>query len=293
MSEKLDYLITGATGQLGALVLEQLRAAAPEARIAALVRRAEAAAALEAQGLVVRVASYDDPAALEAAFAGVDKLLLISSSEVGKRAEHHGNVIGAAEKAGVGFIAYTSILNAASSPLTVLPGEHVATEEALAASGLTYALLRNGWYSENYVMGAGAALEHGALIGAAGDGRIASAARADFAAAAVAVLTGETPARGTVYELAGDDSYTLTEFAAALSEIAGKEIPYVNMSEADYAAALEGAGLPGPVAHMLADSDNGAAQGGLYSDHKTLSQLIGRPTTPWRQTLKAGVKLDA
>ncbi|SDG26509.1 SDR family oxidoreductase [Alloyangia pacifica] len=293
MSDTLDYMITGATGQLGALVLEQLKAAAPDATIGALVRRPDAASALEAQGFTVRMASYDDPAALEAALAGVAKLLLISSSEVGKRAVQHRNVIAAAEKAGVNFVAYTSILNADSSPLTVLPGEHVATEQALEASGLDYALLRNGWYSENYVMGAGAALEHGALIGAAGEGRISSAARADYAAAAVAVLTGETPARGTVYELAGDQSYTLTEFAAALSEIAGKQIPYVNMSEPDYAAALEGAGLPTPVAQMLADSDNGAAQGGLFSDDKTLSGLIGRPTTPWKETLAAGVAVEA
>lgn len=289
MSDTLDYLVTGASGQLGALVLQQLKAAAPGARIGALVRRAEAAPALEAEGFAVRIASYDDPAALQAALAGVAKLLLVSSSEVGKRAAQHGNVIAAAKAAGVGFVAYTSILNAAASPLTVLPGEHVATEEALAASGLDYAVLRNGWYTENYVMGAGAALAHGALIGAAGEGRIASAAREDYAAAAVAVLTAETPARGTVYELAGDDSYTLAEFAAALSELSGKDIPYVNMSEADYAAALEGAGLPAPVAQMLADSDKGAAQGGLYSDDSTLSALIGRATTPWKETLRAGI----
>ncbi|MCT4371795.1 SDR family oxidoreductase [Yangia mangrovi] len=291
MSDTLDYLITGATGQLGALVLKQLKAAAPGATIGALVRRPEAAGALEAQGFAVRVASYDDPAALDAAFTGVEKLLLISSSEVGKRAAQHDNVVNTAKKAGVKFVAYTSILKADSSPLTLLPGEHVATEQALAASGLDYALLRNGWYSENYVMGASAALEHGALIGAAGDGRISSAARADYAAAAVAVLTGKTPPRGTVYELAGDQSYTLADFAAALSELGGKEIPYVNMSEADYAAALEGAGLPVPVAQMLADSDNGAAQGGLYSEDKTLSTLIGHPTTPWTQTLAAGVSV--
>ncbi|WP_226621453.1 SDR family oxidoreductase [Alloyangia pacifica] len=293
MSETLDYLITGATGQLGALVLEQLKAAAPEASIGALVRRPDAAGALEAQGFTVRVASYDDPAALEAAFAGVTKLLLISSSEVGKRAVQHDNVIDAAKQAGVKFLAYTSILNADGSPLTVLPGEHLATEQALAASGLHHALLRNGWYSENYVMSAGAALEHGALIGAAGEGRISSAARADYAAAAVAVLTGEIPASGTIYELAGDDSYTLTEFAGALSELSGKQVPYVNMSQADYAAALEGAGLPAPVAQMLADSDNGAAQGGLYSADKTLSTLIGRPTTPWKETLASGITVAA
>lgn len=285
----IKYLVTGASGQLGALVIDALLARVPAEEIGALVRRSEAAAPLEAKGVSVRIASYDDAAALETAFAGVERLLLISSSEVGQRAAQHGRVIEAAKTAGVGFIAYTSILNADSSPLKVLPAEHVATETALAASGLSYALLRNGWYTENYVMGAGAALEHGALIGAAGEGRISSAARKDYAEAAAAVLTGDLPESGTIYELAGDDSYTLAEFAAALSEAAGKTVPYVNMSEAEYAAALTGAGLPGPVAEMLADSDRGASEGGLFSEDKTLSTLIGRPTTPWRETLKAGL----
>jgi len=285
----IKYLVTGASGQLGALVIDALLARVPAEEIVALVRRSEAAAPLEAKGVSVRIASYDDAAALETAFAGVERLLLISSSEVGQRAAQHGRVIEAAKTAGVGFIAYTSILNADSSPLKVLPVEHVATETALAASGLSYALLRNGWYTENYVMGAGAALEHGALIGAAGEGRISSAARKDYAEAATAVLTGDLPESGTIYELAGDDSYTLAEFAAALSEAAGKTVPYVNMSEAEYAAALTGAGLPGPVAEMLADSDRGASEGGLFSDDKTLSTLIGRATTPWRETLKAGL----
>lgn len=285
----IKYLVTGASGQLGALVIDALLARVPAEEVGALVRRSEAAAPLEAKGVSVRIASYDDAAALEKAFTGVERLLLISSSEVGQRAAQHGRVIEAAKTSGVGFIAYTSILNADSSPLTVLPSEHVETETALAASGLPYALLRNGWYTENYVMGAGAALEHGALIGAAGEGRISSAARKDYAEAAAAVLTGDLPESGTIYELAGDDSYTLAEFAAALSEAAGKTVPYVNMSEAEYAAALTGAGLPGPLAEMLADSDRGASEGGLFSEDKTLSTLIGRPTTPWRETLKAGL----
>ncbi|HBT01373.1 MAG TPA: NAD(P)-dependent oxidoreductase [Citreicella sp.] len=289
MTSSLDYLVTGASGQLGALVLAGLRAAEPGARIGALVRRPETAEALAAQGFEVRLASYDDSAALQAALQGVGKLLLVSSSEVGKRAAQHTRVIEAAKAAGVGFVAYTSILRADSSPLTVLPPEHLETERALAASGLDHAVLRNGWYTENYVMSAAPALAHDALIGAAGEGRISSAARADYAAAAVAVLTGPQPASGTVYELAGDYSYTLSDFAAALSDLAGKPVPYVNMTEAAYAAALTGAGLPAPLAEMLADSDAGAAQGGLYSDDHTLSRLIGRPTTPWRDTLRAAL----
>ncbi|MCR8547197.1 NAD(P)H-binding protein [Salipiger sp. P9] len=289
MSGSLKYLVTGASGQLGALAIDALLETVPASEVGALVRRAEAAAPLEAKGVTVRVASYDDPAALETAFAGVERLLLVSSSEVGQRAAQHANAIAAAKAAGVGFVAYTSILKADNSPLTVLPGEHVATEQTLAASGLHYALLRNGWYTENYTMGVPMALEHGGMIGAAGEGRISSAARADYAAAAAAVLTGDLPASGTVYELAGDTSYTLAEFAAALSELSGKPVGYTNMSPEAFAGALVGAGLPAPLAEMLADSEAGASQGGLFSEDGTLSRLIGRPTTPWRETLKAAL----
>lgn len=289
MSQSLKYLVTGASGQLGGLVIDALLSRVPAGEIGALVRRPEAAGPLEAKGVSVRVASYDDPAALEAAFAGVKRLLLVSSSEVGQRAAQHGNVIDAAKAAGVGFIAYTSILKADSSPLTVLPAEHVATEQALAASGLPYALLRNGWYTENYTMGVPTALEHGGMIGTIGEGRVSSATRADYAEAAAIVLSGELPASGTVYELAGDSAYSLPEFAAELSTLAGKEIGYTDMSAEAYQAALIGAGLPAPVAEMLADSEKGASQGGLFSEDKTLSTLLGRPTTPWQETLKAAL----
>jgi NAD(P)H dehydrogenase (quinone) len=285
----LKYLVTGASGQLGALVIDDLLKTESPETIGALVRRPEAAAVLEAKGVTVRIASYGEPEALKAAFDGVERLLLVSSSEVGQRAVQHQAVIDAAKAAGVGFVAYTSILDAKTSPLTILPGEHVETEEALAASGLPYAILRNGWYTENNVMGAQSGLEHGAMIGAIGDGRISGASRADYAAAAVAVLTGDLPASGTVYELAGDTSYSLTEFAAELSKLAGKEIPYVNMDGEAFAGALEGAGIPGPMAQVLADSDVGAAAGGLESGSTTLRDLIGRPTTPWQETLAAAV----
>lgn len=285
----LKFLVTGASGQLGSLVIDALLRTEAPGTVGVLVRRPEAAAPLEARGVTVRVASYDDPDALKAAFEGVERLLLVSSSEVGQRARQHSNVVEAAKTAGVAFVAYTSILNAKASPLTILPGEHVATEDALAASGLSYALLRNGWYSENYALGAKGAVDLGTLYGAAGEGRVASAARADYADAAAAILTGDLPASGTIFELAGDSSYTLTDFAAEISAIAGKTVPYVNLPQADYEGALKQAGLPDPVAAMLADSDNGAAQGGLFSDDKALSRLIGRPTTPWQDTLKAAL----
>ncbi|CUH77380.1 NAD(P)H-binding protein [Tropicibacter naphthalenivorans] len=283
------YLVTGASGQLGALAIDALLARVPASEVAGLVRRPEAAAPLEAKGVDVRVASYTDPEALKAAFAGIERLLLVSSSEVGQRAAQHQNVIDAAGAAGVGFVAYTSILNAKGSPLTILPGEHVATEDALAASGLDYALLRNGWYTENYTMGAKDAVKGGGLIGTIGEGRVSSAARADYAEAAAIVLTGDLPTSGTVYELAGDDSYSLPEFAAALSELSGKTLGFTDMTPEAYKDALTGFGLPEAVAAMLADSEAGAAKGGLYSDDKTLSDLLGRPTTPWRETLKAAL----
>lgn len=269
--------VTGASGQLGRLVLETLLETIPANELVAIVRDQSKVADLVARGVAVRQADYTDPAALRAALAGVDRLLLISSSEVGQRATQHQNVINAAKEAGVGLLAYTSILHADTSPLP-LAEEHKQTEAMLADSGIPFVLLRNGWYTENYAMGAPAALELGAVFGCAGDGRIASAARADYAAAAAAVMTADAPA-GQVYELAGDSAYTLSEFAATLARVSGKDITYRNLPEADYAAALQQAGLPEGLAVMLAESDTGASKGGLDDDSHTLSTLIGRPTT--------------
>ncbi|WP_042322542.1 SDR family oxidoreductase [Enterobacter cancerogenus] len=275
--------ITGATGQLGHLVIEQLLKTVPANQIVAIVRNPAKADALSQQGVVVRQADYADEAAFTAALGGVDKLLLISSSEVGQRAAQHQNVINAAKAAGVKFIAYTSLLHADTSPLG-LHVEHVQTEKALAESGVPYALLRNGWYTENYLASVPPALEHGVFIGAAGEGKIASATRADYAAAAAKVISEEGHA-GKVYELAGDNAWTLSELAAELSKLSGKKVAYQNLSEADFAAALKGAGLPAGLADMLADSDTGASKGGLFDDSRTLSNLIGRPTTPLAQSI--------
>ena len=277
--------ITGATGQLGHLVIEQLLTTVPANQIVAIVRNPAKADALSQQGVVVRQADYADEAAFTAALGGVDKLLLISSSEVGQRAAQHQNVINAAKAAGVKFIAYTSLLHADTSPLG-LHVEHVQTEKTLAESGVPYALLRNGWYTENYLASVPPALEHGVFIGAAGEGKIASATRADYAAAAAKVISEEGHA-GKVYELAGDNAWTLSELAAELSKQSGKKVAYQNLSEADFAATLKGAGLPAGLADMLADSDTGASKGGLFDDSRTLSNLIGRPTTPLAQSISA------
>ncbi|CAM7447452.1 MULTISPECIES: SDR family oxidoreductase [Citrobacter] len=269
--------ITGATGQLGHHVIESLLKTVPASQVVAIVRHPAKAATLSQRGITVRQADYSDEAAFTTALQGVEKLLLISSSEVGQRAVQHRNVINAAKTAGVKFIAYTSLLHADRSPLG-LHLEHVETEKMLAGSGIPYTLLRNGWYSENYLASAPAALEHGVFIGAAGEGKIASATRADYAAAAARVLSTDGHA-GKVYELAGDDAWTLSQLADELSQQSGKLIVYQNLSEADFAAALQGAGLPAGLADMLADSDIGASEGGLFDNSRTLSQLIGRPTT--------------
>ncbi|QCA20127.1 SDR family oxidoreductase [Citrobacter freundii] len=269
--------ITGATGQLGQHVIENLLKTVPASQIVAIVRNPAKAATLSLQGITVRQADYTDEAAFTTALQGIDKLLLISSSEVGQRTPQHRNVINAAKSARVKFIAYTSLLHADTSPLG-LADEHLATEKMLAESGLDYALLRNGWYSENYLASAPAALEHGVFIGAAGDGKIAAATRADYAAAAAHVISEEGHA-GKIYELAGDEGWTLSQLAAELAQHSGKKVVYQNLSEADFAAALKGFGLPAGLAEMLADSDIGASKGGLFDDSHTLSTLIKRPTT--------------
>ena len=280
-------VVTGASGQLGQLVIQSLLRSVPASQIVAAVRQPAKAAALSALGVQVREADYNRPDTLDTAFADAEKVLLISSSEVGQRLPQHQNVIDAAARVGVKLLAYTSLLKADSSPLA-LAAEHLATERALKTSGLPHVLLRNGWYTENYLASVPAALAHGALIGCAGEGRIASAARVDYAEAAAAVLTLPDQA-GKVYELAGDSAYTLAELAAELSQATGKTIPYVNLPEADYKAALLQAGLPAPFADLLANSDAGAAHGGLYDGGGQLGRLIGRPTTALAPLLRASL----
>lgn len=279
--------ITGATGQLGRLVIEALLKNVPAAQIVAAVRSPEKAADLAARGVQVRRADYNEPATLDAAFAGVDKLLLVSSSEVGKRGVQHRAAIDAARRAGVELIAYTSVLHADTSPLG-LADEHRETEAALRESTVPFVVLRNGWYTENYTGSLAPALEHGAILGDSGDGRISSAARADYAEAAAVVLTRDAQA-GRVYELAGDTAYTLTDFAAEVARQSGKPVAYRNLSEAEYKAALIGVGLPELVAALISDSGTGAAKGALFDDSRQLSKLIGRPTTPLATVVAAAL----
>jgi len=272
--------VTGATGQLGRLVVEKLKQKVAADTIVALVRNPEKAADL---GVEAQAFDYTQPETLVASLKGIDKLLLISGNEIGQRLPQHKAVVEAAKQAGVKQITYTSILHADSSPLG-LAGEHLATEAVIKESGLTYTILRNGWYTENYTGSAKGAVGAGAFIGNAGDGKIASAARVDYAEAAAVVLAGAGHENKT-YELSGDDAYTLAELAAEISSQTGKNIPYNNLTEAQYADILKSFGLPVGLAEMLADSDTGASKGGLFDDSHVLSKLIGRPTTPLAKVL--------
>lgn len=283
-AETQKYLVTGANGQLGRLAVESLIKKVPASQVVALVRKPEAKNELAALGIDVRVGSYDSPESLDAALAGIDSLLLVSSSEVGRRVQQHLNVINAAKKAGVTFIAYTSILHADTTPAG-LAVEHKATEQALAESGVAYALLRNSWYTENYLASVGPALEHGAVAGAAGAGRISAASRADYAEAAAVVLINATKYNGKTLELAGDEAFTMADVAAILSEFVGKPIAYADMPEAAYAGLLTQAGLPSAFAAALADADVAVSKNALFNDSRVLSGLIGRPTTSVKETL--------
>ena len=273
--------ITAATGQLGKLVVESLKQKVASENIVVLVRKPEKASDL---GVEAKAFDYSNKATQVEALKGIDTLLLISGSEVGQREVQHANVIASAKEAGVKKIVYTSVLHADNSTLS-LAVEHVATEKNLKESGLIYTILRNGWYTENYTGSIGGALAGGAFIGSAGDGKIASAARIDFAEAAATVLATEGH-DGKVYELAGDTAYTLTDLAAEISAQTGKAIPFANLPEAEYAKILTSFGLPEFFAQAIASWDVSASKGDLFDDSKTLSALIGRPTTSLAETVK-------
>ena len=281
------YAVTGATGQLGRLVIEALLKTIPADRIVAAVRNPAKANDLAERGVIVREADYSRPDTLRSALAGVEKLLLISSTEVSGRLPRHRAVIDAARAASVSLIAYTSMLHADTSPAT-LAIEHRQTEEAIAASGLPAVILRNGWYTENLLMALPAALEHGAFVGAAKDGRFSSAVRQDYAEAAATVLTASDQA-GKTYELAADHAFTFAELAMEVSRQSGKTIIYNDLSEADYRDVLTGAGLPTDLAALLADADAAASRGALFDDGGALGRLIGRPTTSMQSLVAASL----
>jgi len=266
--------ITGANGQLGRLVVEKLKQSVSADHLVALVRTPEKAADL---GIEARAFDYAQSASLAEALKDIDHLLLISGSEVGQRKVQHENIINAAKDAGVKWIIYTSLLHADTSSLSLAP-EHIATEELLKSSGIPYTILRNGWYTENYTGSAAGAVAAGAFVGSAGEGKISSASREDYAEAAAVVLTGEGHV-GKVYELAGDVAYTLKDLAAEISNQTGKDVPYQNLSAEAYTGVLKSFGIPEGMAQAIASWDIGISNGDVFDDGKVLSKLIGRPTT--------------
>ncbi|MEV8007799.1 SDR family oxidoreductase [Streptomyces parvus] len=283
----MSIVVTGATGALGRLVVDALLAEVPAGEIVAVVRDKEKAAALAARGVELRIADYSAPETLTGAFRPGDRVLLISGSEVGRRVAQHAAVIDAAKAAGVAQLAYTGILGGPDADFT-LADEHKATEQLILDSGLPYTFLRNGWYTENYTANLTPVLEHRAVVANAGEGRIASAGRADYAAAAAAVLTGDGHLN-TAYELSGDTAWSLAEYAAVISELTGETIAYNNVPTAAHQEILVGAGLPEGFAAILVDVDEAIERGRLAGTSGDLARLIGRPTTPLTETVRAAL----
>ncbi|GAA5004056.1 SDR family oxidoreductase [Streptomyces siamensis] len=284
----MSIVVTGATGHLGRHVIDGLLEKVPASEIVAVVRSEEKAADLAARGVGLRVADYSAPETLKGAFAAGDRVLLISGNAVGQRIPQHTAVIDAAKEAGVAQLAYTGVLGGPAADFK-LADDHKGTEQAILDSGLPYTFLRNGWYHENYTENLAPVLEHDAVVASAGEGRIASASRADYAAAAVAVLTGEGH-ENQAYELSGDTAWGLAEYAAELSTQTGREIAYNNVPGEVLQGILTGAGLPEPFAAILVDVDAAVERGLLAGTSGDLSRLIGRPTTPLAESIKAALK---
>ncbi|MFF9272104.1 SDR family oxidoreductase [Streptomyces rochei] len=282
----MSIVVTGATGHLGRHVVRQLLEKVPADRVTAVVRDRDRAADLAALGVRIAVADYNAPESFDGVFAPGDRVLLISGNEFDKgRVRQHTVVIDAAKKAGAALLAYTS---APSSLTAALADDHRATEEVLVGSGVPYVLLRNGWYHENYTEQLAPVLEHGAVVQAAGDGRVSSASRADYAAAAVAVLTGEGH-ENKAYELGGDEAWSFAEYAAELSRQTGEEIVYTPVSTEAYTGILTGAGVPGPLADVFAGVDAAIEKGELVVTSGDLARLAGRPTTPLAEAVAAAL----
>jgi NAD(P)H dehydrogenase (quinone) len=289
-------LVTGATGRLGSLVVEELLKTGAAAEVACIVRdrgddAQSKAGRLRAKGVQTRIAEYDDSASLQAAMAGIERLLFVSASTLGGRVQQHRNVVEAAKTSGVSLIAYTSVLHADRSTLGVAE-DHRQTEAMLAESGIPFVLLRHSWYTENLMTSIPAALKDGEFLGAAANGRIASAPRADYAAAAAAVIVSKDDHQGRIYELAGDAAYTLADLAAEVSHQSGRKIGYKNLPEAEFKAALLAAGLSLFPATLLSSSHAAIADGDLFDDSRDLSRLIGRPTTPMAESVREALSRD-
>lgn len=278
--------VTGATGHLGQLVIAELIAKGTQPKeIIAVIRNRSKAQDLISKGIEIREADYKSEEALEKAFQGVNQVVMISGSEVGQRVQQHTNIVNAAKKAHVKYIAYTSILKADTSKM-LLAKEHLATEELIKASGIPYSFLRNSWYIENYTEQLKGVLAHGVIAGSAKNGKISAATRADYAAAAVAAVKKSTP--NAIYELGGE-AFTMSELAAVVSRVSGKKVEYKDLPASEYAQMLMGFGVPQGFAEVLADSDVGITRGDLYTERTDLKNLIGRAPTSLESAVKAAV----
>ena len=278
--------VTGATGQLGRLVIDALLKRVPASGITAAVRSPEKAADISAKGVKVVKADYNAPETLGPALAGTDRLLIISGNEFGQRVEQYERLIAAAKAAGARFIAYTSIINSDGNPM-FLGADHKVAEKLIAATGLPHAFLRNSWYTENYTTAFQSGAAHGVIIGAAGEGRISAAARADYAEAAAVVLA---EAREGIFELGGSEAFTMAGLADIVAGVADKPVAYNNLTPEVYAEQLKGFGVPEGMAGALADSDKYAAEGWLFTESRDLETLIGRKTTPVSDTVRTVLK---
>jgi len=280
------YLVTGATGQLGRVVIDHLVKLVPAGDVVALVRKQGDGESFAKLGAEVRIGDYEDPASLREALSGIDRVLLISSPALGQRVPQHKALIDAAVANGVGFIAYTSLLGGAANPMQIA-GEHIATEALIAESGITATILRNPWYTENFLMQIQSGLAGGQIFGASGEGRFSPATRADLGEATAKVLVGGHD--GKVIDLAGDDSFTMAQFVETLNALTGKSVAFVNLPEPAFAGGLMQVGIPEPIAKILADADAQAANDYLYSTDRSLSGLLGRPTASYVDVLKGAL----
>lgn len=287
----MSTVITGASGRLGRLVVQQLLATGtPSAQVVATGRNIEKLAVLAHEGVTVRRADFSNPSTLDEAFAGAEAMVLVSTTTVGERFDNARNAIDAAARAGVSRIVYTSIVNASTAQMT-LAEQHRRTEDYLRDSGCAFVILRNGWYLENYTDQLSMITRYRALLGSAHDGLVSAASRLDYAAAAAAVLT-QDGHLGATYELGGTP-FTLTELAATISDVLSTHITYQNLSVADYTSALTAAGLPPEMAAAVADADAGLARGELFTASDDLVKLIGRPATTAREAVRNAATIES
>ena len=283
----MSIIITGATGHLGRKVIEALiRRGADPADIVAGGRNADRLRSLRTDlGVKAVHLDYDDSDSLDAAFKGATKALLVSGSNLGERVAQHQRVIDAARKAGIGLLAYTSVLHADESSLAVAP-DHRKTEKSLRESGLHYAILRNGWYSENFAGDVKQAAESGTIVSAAGTGRISSAAREDYAEAAAAVLLSDGGLVDSVIELAGDEAWTYDDLAQVAARLLGRPVSYRNVTSQELEKNLKAAGVPAPGVQWVVKLAQDISHDELLGPAGELSRIIGRPTTSLEKALR-------